>query len=140
MKRKQNQSRSRVLQLLDLDDELNTLDLLREHIPSELLYLVDRRCWLVEAIRKNWEAKEDRQLDLFSDDESRDFDGTHCNAVRREVDGELIAFRSGGREPPIAAPPPTGAMEGATDHRREPNPGAPDGHESRATTKRRMRK
>jgi hypothetical protein len=85
MKRNQNQSRSRVLQLFDLDDELNTFDLLREHIPTELLYLVDRRRWLVEAIRKNWEAKEDRQLDLFSDDENGDFDGTHSNAVRRKV-------------------------------------------------------
>jgi hypothetical protein len=71
MKGNQNQSRSRVLQLFDLDDELNTFDLLRKYIPSELLYLVDRRRRLVQAIRENWDAEGDGQLDLFSDEPKR---------------------------------------------------------------------
>jgi hypothetical protein len=61
----------RVRQLLELDDELDTCELLREHIPSERQYLIDRRRHLVTAIRKDWNAEEDAQLDqleLFSDE------------------------------------------------------------------------
>jgi hypothetical protein len=42
----------RLRELLDLDDELGTLELLRKHIPSERLYQVDRRARLVVAIER----------------------------------------------------------------------------------------
>jgi hypothetical protein len=77
----------RVRQLLELDDELDTFQLLREYIPSERQYLIDRRCHLVTAIRKDWNAEEDAQLDqleLFSDErELRYPDRIHRQAVRR---------------------------------------------------------
>jgi hypothetical protein len=39
-------------ELLRLDLELETISILREHIPAERLYLVDRRVWLVSAINR----------------------------------------------------------------------------------------
>jgi hypothetical protein len=51
---------------LDLDDELNTLDLLRKHIPDHGLHLVDLRRRLAEAIRKDPDGS---PLDLFPDDD-----------------------------------------------------------------------
>jgi hypothetical protein len=57
-----------LLELLDLDEELNTFELLRKHIPSERLYQVDRRAWLVAAINRmcdtededrGWQASEE---------------------------------------------------------------------------------
>jgi hypothetical protein len=45
--------------LLDLDDELNTFDLLREHTSGERLYLVDRRRWLVNAKKQVCDADDE---------------------------------------------------------------------------------
>jgi hypothetical protein len=39
-----------LVELLELDDDLGTFELLRKHIPSEQLYQVDRRAQLVAAI------------------------------------------------------------------------------------------
>jgi hypothetical protein len=76
----------RVLQLLELDDELSTFRLLREHISIERQYLIDRRCDLIKAIRKNWNGAEDAQLDqldLFSDERELGYpDRIQSQAVR----------------------------------------------------------
>jgi hypothetical protein len=46
----------RVRQLLDLDDELRIFDVLRLHTPSQRLYLVDRRLWIVQEIERLFDA------------------------------------------------------------------------------------
>jgi hypothetical protein len=53
-----------VRQLLALDDELATFDLLRDHIPSKRHYLVDRRARLVAAINRHCDVEdEDSELE-----------------------------------------------------------------------------
>jgi hypothetical protein len=58
-----------VRQLLALDDELDTVERLRIHMPSEGLFLVDRRARLVAAMEKMFDMEEALTLDLSSNDE-----------------------------------------------------------------------
>lgn len=56
--------KSRVRQLLDLDDELDTDGLLRKYTQDSRLYKLDRRRWLVAIIEKS-----DDETDFEEDDE-----------------------------------------------------------------------
>jgi hypothetical protein len=49
----------RVCELIELDDELGTIELLRKHTAPELLFKVDRRCWLVSIIERVEQLDED---------------------------------------------------------------------------------
>ena len=72
-------------ELLENDDELEIMERLPGQVPSELLYLVDGRSRLVSKIRKRWSGgKDDRQLNLFSDEEERnDLDSTAKRTSKR---------------------------------------------------------
>ena len=50
-------NRTSMYELLALDEELNTAQLLREHVPDALRYLVDRRARLVAVIKRMRDAE-----------------------------------------------------------------------------------
>ena len=90
----------RVRQLLDLDDELETY-LLGDRIPSERLYLADRRVRLVAAIKRRCGVEDedsergaqpaDRNLTLFTDHASAASPGLPVDETKvgpRECDTE----------------------------------------------------
>jgi hypothetical protein len=58
-----------VKELFELDDELNTVELLRKHIPSHQLYKVDRRMQRIAVIERICEAEENGDLNLLVSDE-----------------------------------------------------------------------
>jgi hypothetical protein len=57
----------RVRQLLDVDQELGTPDLLRSHIQDEFWYLLDRRAMLIKMIERaaSTESEEEPLLPLI---------------------------------------------------------------------------
>jgi hypothetical protein len=52
-------------ELLRLDEELETISILRERIPAERQYHVDRRVWLVAIIEKGEESDEGVVASLY---------------------------------------------------------------------------
>jgi hypothetical protein len=58
-----------VWKLLKMDDELDTVELLRKHTPLERLYLVDWRVRLAAAIDRGRETEGDDSGWLVSDED-----------------------------------------------------------------------
>jgi hypothetical protein len=56
-------------QLTRIHDELETHQLLRDHVASERLYLVDHLEWLIAVIERAAELEEDEALNLFFGDD-----------------------------------------------------------------------
>jgi hypothetical protein len=58
---------NRVRELINLDDELDTIELLRKHTAPDQLFKVDRRRWLVSIIERI--EKSDEDTEVGKDDE-----------------------------------------------------------------------
>jgi hypothetical protein len=63
----------RVSDLLKLDEDLHTDELLRQSLPNEMLYLFDRRIWLKKVIERMIEIGEDDFVVADRDRTNRSF-------------------------------------------------------------------